>query len=288
MESMTGYAYREDGNDQFFFTVEVKTLNSKYLETFCNIPRILRNEEFELTGMLKEAFSRGKVELAIEINNWLEARPVSLNMDILKRYYRELRDLHGELDVGSPLSLDSLLGLEGVTQKEKTVLSRASRESVYGTIREVIAEVGEMRKREGDALSENIGGLLDEFDHSVQRLKEMADDNTRIKREQLKGRMEELGMGDVDEQRIAMEISMLVDRIDINEELVRLDDHISKFRNMMLDSGQAGKSLDFLAQELFREINTVGSKSANSEISHLVVDQKNRIDRIREQCRNIV
>jgi uncharacterized protein (TIGR00255 family) len=288
MESMTGYAYREEGNDQFFFTVEIKTLNSKYLEAFCNIPRILKNEEFELTGMLREAFSRGKVELNIEINNWIETRPVSLNTETLKSYYHELSALHEELGVRAPLALDSLLRLEGVTQKEKTALSESSRESVYKTVREVINEVQEMRRKEGHALSKDIGALLEEFDNSVQRLKEMADENTGLKREQLKGRMEELGMGEADEQRMAMEISMLVDRIDINEELVRLDDHIAKFRAMMDEPGQVGKSLDFMAQELFREINTVGSKAANSEISHLVVDQKNRIDRIREQCRNIV
>ncbi len=134
MESMTGYAFIEKSTGQFSFSIELKSLNSKYIETFINLPRVLRNDENEIDGMLKKRFGRGKLELSIDIYDWTSTRAVAINRDLLKKYYSEIKKAAKELKIADQFSIDSLLTLEGVVQKEKSVLSEKSRADVFSTI----------------------------------------------------------------------------------------------------------------------------------------------------------
>ncbi len=288
MESMTGYAFLEKSSEQFSYSIEMKSLNAKYLEVYVNLPKILRNEENDLIKLVKQRFSRGKIELSIDIFDWNNTRPVSLNTELLTRHYKELLALHDSLKIKEPLKFESLLALEGITQRERSVLSDKSRKDLLNSLDTVILKTQDMRKKEGNATKKDINFCLGEISKDCAVIKSLSKKVSQEKRETLRARLSGLLEGTADNNRIYTEIAILADKLDINEELVRLSDHLKKFKVLLKEKGQMGRKLDFLSQELFREINTIASKSNNSEISHLVVNVKNNIDKIREQCRNIV
>ena len=142
--------------------------------------------------------------------------------------------------------------------------------------------------KEGGSIKKDITDSISEIVRNINLIKKMSQKIVDEKKELLKNRIKSIANSKIDEVRVYTEISILADKLDINEEIVRLNDHIKKFKSVLRDNDQIGRKLDFLAQEMFREINTISSKSNSSEISHIVVDLKNYVDKIREQCRNIV
>ncbi len=288
MESMTGYAFYEKVCGQFTFSVELKSLNNKYLETYVNLPKILKRGENEILKKLKAAFIRGKLELSIDIYDWVNNKPVSLNEDAIYKYYRQLKKIHAALRIETPLMLDSVIPLEGITHRERTLLDANSQKEIDKAIALVIKKTGEMRTAEGAAIRADILESLKEIGSRAGLIKKLAREVVKNKKELLVKRIEALSAKSVNEDRIYTEVALLADRLDINEELVRLADHLNKFKKTMGERDQIGRKLDFLAQELFREVNTIGSKSNSSEIAHHVVEMKNHIDKVREHCRNIV
>lgn len=288
MESMTGYAFIEKNAEQYSYSIEIKSLNAKYLEIYVNVPKILKHEENEYIQILKKNFSRGKIELSIDVFDWSSAKPVSLNLDLIQKYFHELEHLYKTLKIKEPVKADSLLMLEGITHRERTVLSEKSKKEILNSLDSIISKVIEMRKKEGVSIKKDIMFNLSLIHKNSLKIKALSKKILEDKKKNLQTRLADISNGTLDNNRIYGEIALLADKLDINEELVRLNDHIEKFKSMLKLKDQQGRKLDFLSQELFREINTIASKSNNSEISHLSVDIKNYIDKIREHCRNIV
>jgi uncharacterized protein (TIGR00255 family) len=288
MESMTGYAFLEKSTDQFSYSVELKSLNSRYLEIFVNLPKILNNEENELHNLLKQRFGRGKLELNVDIFDWTVTKPISINADMIKKYYRQLLHIHRELGVAEPFRFESVLAMDGISHRERSLISRTSRNAIFDSIDRAIDMALEMRRKEGVAVRKDLSTLISAIAKQLALIRSLSGKNTNDKREMLKKRIENGTGSKVDDVRLYAEITILADKLDINEEIIRFKDHIKKFNSMIKSDGQVGKKLDFLAQEMFREVNTIGSKSNSSEISHTVVDIKNHIEMIREHCRNIV
>ncbi|OHD71538.1 MAG: YicC family protein [Spirochaetes bacterium RBG_16_49_21] len=288
MESMTGYAFFEKNAEHFSYSVELKSLNSRYLEISVNLPKLLKNEENEMHGFLKSRFGRGKLELTVDIYDWVVTKPISVNADMIKKYYRQLDLIRRELGLPEPLRFESILSLDGTSQRERSVVSRKSRNDIYGTIARAAAKTIQMRKKEGAAIKRDVAAIIKEISGRITAIKIRAKSASQEKNELLKKRIDTLLGSRVDEARLYTEFAFLSDKLDINEEIVRLNDHLGKFNKLMQSGGQIGKKLDFIAQEMFREINTIGSKSGSSEIAHAVVDVKNHIEKIREHSRNIV
>jgi uncharacterized protein (TIGR00255 family) len=288
MESMTGYASIEKSTEQFSYSIEVKSLNSKYLEIQTNLPRILRNNENDFITILKKNFKRGKLELSIELFDWVESRTVSINTELMNKYYHELQKVQKKLGIGNTISFDLLVTLDGVLHKRRTNISEKSRRDIYGSLEIIIKKMLEMRRKEGNSIKIDVQKSLSEISSCARRIKTLSKGISKNLYQKLKTNINSLTQVNVDNVRLYTEIAILADKMDINEEIIRLNDHLKKFKTTLQDKGQIGKKLDFLAQEMFREINTVASKSASSEISHLVVEVKNNIDKIREHCRNIV
>jgi uncharacterized protein (TIGR00255 family) len=287
MESMTGYAVVEKATEQFSFSIEIKSVNSKYVETYLNLPRFMKDDEYEIELLLKKRYARGKIELSIDIHDWLESRPVMINRDLLRKYYREVSAVTEELGAGGRFSVDALLALDGVVQKERSTLSEKSRADIFSGIELAVEKHIRTRLREGDATRKDLLKSLASISRSVVRIEKLSKNVSRALYDKLRASLEQLMKARPEDTRLYTEVAILADKQDINEEVQRLRDHIEKFKQLAVGEGQTGKQLDFLAQEMFREINTISSKSASSEIAHLVVDVKNAIDKIREQCRNI-
>ncbi len=287
MESMTGYAVVEKTTEQFSFSVEIKSVNSKYVETYLNLPRFMKDDEYEIELLLKKRYARGKIELSIDIHDWIESRPVMINRELLGKYYREVSAVTDELGAKGRFSIDALLSLDGVVQKERSTLSEKSRNDIFSGIELAVGKHIKMRLREGAATQKDLLKSLAAISRSIARVEKLSRNVSRALYEKLRANLEQLMTVRPEDSRLYTEVAILADKQDINEEVQRLRDHIDKFRLLAAGGGQTGKQLDFLAQEMFREINTISSKSASSEIAHLVVEIKNYIDKIREQCRNI-
>ncbi|HNU90557.1 MAG TPA: YicC family protein [Spirochaetota bacterium] len=287
MESMTGYAVVEKSTEQFSFSVEIKSVNSKYIETYINLPRMMKDHEYEIELMLKKRYSRGKIELSIDIHDWLESRPFMINRELLRKYYREVGALVRELGASERFSIDALLPLEGVVQKERSTLSEKSRADIFAGIEQAMDRHIRMRLREGAATGKDLLKSLASIARALSKIEKLSRGVSRAMYEKLRAALEQIMKERPEDTRLYTEAAILADRQDINEEVQRLRDHIEKFKHLASADGQTGKQLDFLAQEMFREINTISSKSASSQIAHLVVEIKNSIDKIREQCRNI-
>ncbi len=288
MESMTGYASLEKTTEQFSFSISIRSLNTKYLEIYTNLPRILKDDTVEIESLLKERFVRGKIELNVDFFDWVDYRKSVINRGVIKKYYDELREVEHHLGIKDSFNLSMLLSMDGVVQRERTVLSEKTRKEIYDSLEAVIRKAIQMRRKEGASVKKDLKASLTAINRSLAEIKKLSKNSIQVIYNRLKDAVESVSQHPVKDDRLYSEIAILADKLDINEEKMRLADHIKKFTQVMNEEGQIGKQLDFLAQEMFREINTIASKSSNSRISHLVVDMKNHIDKIREQCRNII
>ncbi len=192
------------------------------------------------------------------------------------------------MNADNPLSVISLLSIEGVMKHSRFSLLPQTRQVILKTIDTAVDKLIVMRKKEGKALDKDIANSVQVIKKCADNIKILAKNEVNIKFEKLKTRLIELaGSSAETDNRLITELAILTDKLDVNEELVRLYDHIEKIKSVMKVES-SGKHIDFIAQERFREINTIGSKSNKSEISHICVEVKNHIDKIREQSRNIV
>lgn len=288
MRSMTAYASIEKSSNQFSFSISIKSLNSRYLEIYTHVPRILKNEENEITRLAKERFVRGKVDISIDIFNWVDDRTVSINSNLLKKYYTEIEKIQKSLGAENSFSLDFLFSLDGVLYREKTKVSDESMNDILKTLDAAITKALKMGEKEGVSTKKDIMHSLSVISQSVREIKKNSKDMSKTIYQKLTKRVEDLSGQKIDSNRLYAEVAILADKIDVNEEIVRLNDHMKKFKATVSENGQIGKKLDFIAQEMFREINTISSKTSSSTVSHLVVEVKNYIDKIREQSRNVV
>jgi uncharacterized protein (TIGR00255 family) len=288
MESMTGYARVEGSTPQFSYSVEIKSLNNKYLETYVNLPRAVSPEELYFVDLLKKLFVRGKVELGVEIFGWSGARGSSIDTELLKRYHDELSAFRKKHKIDEGFSLDALLSLDGVVQKGRTGITAQSMTAVKKAVDAAAKTAIAMRKAEGKALESDLLSCVQLIADHLEKVKTLSKFAPSERFEILKSRLDRIASTIADENRLYSEVAILADRIDINEEITRLEDHVRKFRSTVKEKGQIGKKLDFIAQEMFREANTIASKTPDSEVSHLSVEIKNNIEKIREQCRNVV
>ncbi len=288
MESMTGYSHTEGTTEQFSYTISIKSLNSKYLEIFNHLPRVLKDCSEETEAMLKKTFVRGKIELYVEVFDWIEIKKVSVNYDVVRAYYNEFSSVAKKLKMQESLDLSLLLSMDGVIHKERSVLSAKTRSDMLKAIRRSAEAVVKMRLREGIAIKKDLKKSLTALSSGLSRINLLTKDLAQKHFTRLRETVESMAGARAGDERLLSEIAILADKLDINEEKVRLKDHLDKFTSLMNEEGQIGKRLDFLAQELFREINTISSKSNSSAVAHIVVDMKNHVDKIREHCRNVV
>jgi uncharacterized protein (TIGR00255 family) len=287
MESMTGYAHMEGKTPQFSFTVEVKSLNSKFQEIYINVPKVLSHEEYEINDFVKKEFTRGKVELSIDVYDWTEPRAVSVNEPALEKYYKGLVAFRKKIKAQEDFSLDSLLLLDGVVQKGKSGISDQSVAIIKKSVGTTLKKVTLMRREEGKALEKDLLSSASSIEKNLAKVGKLTEFSSKERFDKLKERIDRISPG-IEDSRLYSEVALYADRIDINEEITRLTDHLKKFHDTAKEKDQVGKKLDFIAQEMFREANTIGSKTASSEVSHLCVEIKNNIEKIREQCRNVV
>ena len=288
--SMTGYGRAVKVFDDREITVELKAVNHRFFEFTARTPRQYAFLEERLKKLFSAEINRGKVEAYVSVAAIDEPdETVEANADIIKSYVAALRSVGGEIGVPDDLALSHLLRIPDaftVTKREED--EEAVWEEVRETAEEALSAFVAMRTAEGEKLKSDILTKVDEIERGVAAVTERSPEVTEKYRERLFAKLSEL-LADraVDEQRILTEAAIFADKTAVDEETVRLKSHISQCREILSLSEPIGKRLDFLIQEFNREVNTIGSKCNDLEITKTVLNMKNAVEKIREQIQNI-
>lgn len=287
---MTGYGSARGSAAGFEVSVELKSVNNRYLETSVKLPRSFMFAEEAVKSTVAGHVSRGKVDVFITVNaSDVDDVTVSVNESLLKAYIRAVSGIAEEYGLSNDLTALSAARLPDVLTVERSEIDAESVSSgICEIVEQALADYDSMRLREGAKLKEDVAGRLDTIRSYVTVIENEAPKTVAAYRERLEAKMAEVlnGAG-VDEQRILTEAAVFADHIAVDEETVRLRSHISQLDSMLGGKSPIGKKMDFLVQEFNREANTIGSKCQNSDVAHVVVDLKSEIEKIREQIQNI-
>ena len=290
LKSMTGYGRSQkiiNGRD---ILVEIRSVNHRYYEYSSRIPRTYNYIDEKLKALLKKGITRGKVEVAVTVNN-IECRDteIAINKSVAEGYVNALRSVASELNLEDDLKLSKLIKLPDVFTVQKV---SDDEEQVWNDISEVAGEALEkfvsMRMTEGEKLKNDLLGKSELIFSMVEKVEEISPSTVENYRNKLYQKLSEILEGkDIDQQRILTESAVFAEKIAVDEETVRLKSHISQLRDMLESEEAVGRKLDFLVQEMNREVNTIGSKAQDLSITKIVVDMKAEIEKIREQIQNI-
>lgn len=289
MHSMTGYGKAEYSNEGLSLTVELKTVNNRYLDIVPKYPRIFNKYDDLMRKMISSSLSRGRIELMISMKVSEDAeKPVVLDDVLAKSYY----DSYCALCEKYPLlerefSVYQLMRFPDVVKQEADEDDDRYKDALSACLKSALENLDEMRKVEGEKLKADLSSRIAEVEKVVAEIAGIAPDVKESYRDKLKTRVEEYLEGvKVDETRLLQEVAFFADKSNIDEELTRLNSHISQFRKL-INNENCGKQLDFLVQELNREANTICSKANDIRVTDSGLKLKCEIEKIREQIQNI-
>jgi len=288
--SMTGYGRAEQTIGDKTFLVEVRSLNGKQFDLRINIPALLKPFEFEIRNMLNEGLQRGSVECFITIKQNGTGKPVSINTDLAKAYYEPVAALAKELGLPEGDILSTLLKLPEVITASSETLSDTDWEGFQKVLKEAIFQLNEHRKNEGLSLEADLLLRVSNIEKHQETLTLLAPKRrVKIKEGLVKLLEEQVGKENYDGNRLEQELIYYIEKIDISEEQVRLNNHCAYFRSVLAEKEiSKGKKLSFILQEFGREINTTGSKANDVEIQQLVILMKDELEKAKEQILNVL
>jgi uncharacterized protein (TIGR00255 family) len=289
---MTGYAYCEKTEQDLSVSVEIKSYNNRYLEVIINLPPWLPSLESKIREKITSNCCRGKVEVYVRIREYNVPVNVNINKKAAQSYYNAISKLGKELGIKEKPSLSTILEMENmlansVFEIEKIRDTELYWEKIEPLLNEAIQVFCNERKREGKHTENDIIKNLEKIEKSIELISSFVPEVEKTLKENVKTRFEEIIGSNIDENRMLAEIASLLIKYTISEEISRLVSHLDEFRRETEKNTSPGKKLDFLCQEINREINTIGSKSTKIEVSSEVVKMKESLENIREQLRNI-
>ena len=291
INSMTAYARAEKATEQFKVSIEIRSYNHRHLDFAVRLPHNYLELEDKIKSLATEKVSRGRLEVKLQIIDESEdAYGFEINEPKARAYYEALLQLKDRFDIDMAISLELLADANGIIVPAETKRDIQAHWPIIGDcFNEALDKLIAMRKREGDFMSEDITGRLAFIEKKLVQIKKESTDLLDIYQERLKERILALtkGMIEIDPARVAQEAAFIADKSDISEEIVRSESHIQQFRMVMYSEEPAGRKLNFLLQELNREFNTIGSKTEKISVSHMIVEVKSELEKIREQVQNI-
>ena len=289
-KSMTGYGSAKGASGKLEISVEVKSVNNRYLDCSIKIPRVYISFEEPLKSLVQKYISRGKVDVFVSIDssnaNDVE---IKLNRPLAEAYISALNELAEEYNLSESISAIELTRFPDVLRAEKREADAQQLcEDISAVLDAALTGFDEMRAREGEKLRGDITARLDQIEKLLGMAEEISPRSVAEYRKKLETRMQEaLQSSNIDEARILTEAAVFADRVAINEETVRLRSHIAQLREMLTGNEPIGRKIDFIVQEFNREANTIGSKGNDAEMARVTVDMKAEIEKIREQAQNI-
>ena len=290
IKSMTGYGGAKGSAEGLSVSIELKSVNNRYLDVSVKLPRTLLFAEEPIKAAVGRHISRGKVDVFVTVDAAAsDDMEVRVNEPLLRGYIEALNAAAEKYGLQNDLTLMSVCRLPDVLSTDRREIDNSALMSGLGEILErALCEYDAMRLREGEKLRDDVLARLDEISRLTGIVEENAPKTVAEYRARLEQKLQEvLGSTNIDESRILTEAAIFADKIAVDEETVRLRSHLSQLRGLCEGDSPAGRKMDFLIQELNRESNTIGSKCQNADIAHVVVELKAEIEKIREQIQNV-
>lgn len=289
ISSMTGYGRGSGVAGGFTFSAELRSVNHRYADFSVRLPRELYALEDQIRRLLQEYIRRGRIEVNLSLDEIpVNLRQVRINHDLAEEYYRSLQDLANRLGSDEQIRLKHLLL---VPDLYKTPSVSLTEEEVWPAARAALLEALDkllrQRRIEGENLCRDLLGRCGKLKRQITEAAGLAEKAKGEYKSRTADKVQELLAGHFEETRLLMECALLVERMGVDEELVRLHSHLEAFRLVLEGDEAAGRKLDFIAQEMFREINTIGSKAGDYQLTSLVVEMKAELEKMREQIQNL-
>ncbi len=287
MNGMTGYSFKEFYHDDIYISTEIKTVNSRYLDINVYVPYYLNSIEINIRELLKKKFSRGKIDASVSLRQTDAAYNVEIDLKLAKQYADNLNKLIKQFNLKDDLRLFHLTKYDDVIHVKKKRDYSEHWDLISKSFMENIKEILLMRKKEGEGIKKDLFSIISKISKDVDFISKEIPKMEKEIYNNIKNKVSDLVGNNVDELKLLNETAFLVSRSCVNEEVQRLKSHISQFLVIAQEKNDVGKRLDFVCQELHREINTTGSKVTLVKLTGNVIAVKNNIEKMREQIRNI-
>lgn len=290
IKSMTGFGRCEKVTEQYKVSVEIKAVNHRYLDLSIKMPKRFNYFESAIRGMLKNYIQRGKVDIFINYEDYTEEKLcLKYNGALAAEYVQYFKKMSEQFAIENDLTASVLARMpEVLTMEQEPEDEEAIWKILSGAIEEAAQRFVESRTREGESLKKNLLGKLDQMVELVEYVEKRSPQLVAEYHVKLEEKVKELlGNNTIDESRIATEVTIFADKVCVDEETVRLRSHIEHTRKELAEGGSVGRKLDFIAQEMNREANTILSKANDLEISERAIALKTEIEKVREQIQNI-
>ncbi|MEP2277595.1 MAG: YicC/YloC family endoribonuclease [Reichenbachiella sp.] len=287
---MTGYGHAKFENDQMSIDVEIKSLNSKFLDISTKLPKEVAAFENEIKKILTEKIVRGKVNFSVEIalKNGIGSAG-TLNQSLFNHYKNELRSVVSEQELSDTDLVKEVLRMPDILEFTDTTNDQVDRDQLFSLTGEALVECEKFRIQEGQAAESALATFAKHIDEKLALIKQKDPERIEAIKDRINESLSELAASDKsDPNRFEQELIYYIEKLDIAEEIIRLQNHIAYFHETLAEKESQGKKLGFISQEMGREINTIGSKANNSDIQKLVVDMKDELEKIKEQVLNVV
>jgi uncharacterized protein (TIGR00255 family) len=286
---MTGYGKSEVTIGHLHVNIEIRSLNSKFLDLTLKIPSVFKEIDSSLRSTIKNELKRGKVELAIHYEKIDSSSKITINKEQLKNYFNQLKEISTELNYQNDKDfMGYALKLPEVIQYQKETVDKKSNEILINAVQEACEDLNSFRKKEGDSLQKELLDYVNSILNNLIKINPFEKERLPKVKQKLFRSIEELNLkSQIDEKRLEQELIYYAEKLDLTEEKVRLKEHCIHFMET-LKKINSGKKLGFITQEMGREINTLGSKAHHLSIQKIVVEMKDELEKIKEQVLNIL
>ncbi len=290
LKSMTGFGRAEQTVNDKTFLVEIKALNGKQFELQVKLPPLLRPYEFEIRNTLQEQLIRGTIDCMVTIKQNGTSKPVNINTDLIKAYYRQMETLAGELNIDTNAVLAALLRLPEVLTPTNDILNENDFAEFSKVLAEALNNLNQHRTDEGAVLEKDLLSRISHIKEQEEAILQLEPNRKKRIKDEINQLLEKhVGKENIDNNRMEQELIYYMEKIDIHEEQIRLRQHCEYFSSIMDEAEEGkGKKLSFILQEIGREINTTGSKAYDADIQKCVVKMKNELEKAKEQVLNIL
>ncbi|MDG1147415.1 MAG: YicC family protein [Crocinitomicaceae bacterium] len=285
LKSMTGFGKASENFQSKKITVEIRSLNSKSMDLNTRIPSQYKEIDGEIRKKISKGLGRGKVDLSINIEAIGDSKAISINTELAKKYYTELKSLNDAFGESTQDYMSLILKMPEVYSHSKEDLTDQEKTAVVQVVQEAIVNINDFRRKEGEDLEREFTERIEEIRALLLEVPKYENERIEIIRERMQKGLEDIKSGTYDDNRLEQEMIFYIEKLDVAEEKMRLSNHLDYFLDTM-NTDQAGKKLGFIGQEIGREINTLGSKSNHAEMQKLVIGMKDNLEKIKEQVLN--
>ena len=288
---MTGFGRAECQDGDYSYKAEIRSVNNRFIEINTRLPKTFLDLELPLKKLVKSHCARGSINVTITLANangnpgdW-EIKP---NLPLASQYVEALKEIQTSLGLEGKMNIDSIIGLRDIIKVEPVTIDPAKESLLLNIAESALASLQKMREEEGKYLQNDLSERIDTIEKHAEQIKTRQPEIIQEYKARLKEKIKLLNDGiEIDESRLAQETAILADRCDITEEITRFVSHLKQFRKLFESTEPMGRKLEFITQEINREVNTMGSKSSDTQVANLVIEIKSALEKIREQLQNI-